>query len=69
MYTSIGAHSHSKRDGPGGKRYIGAFGECKNVGNIKKGEVITTKIYYDFGKRTRDTKKNGTPADLMGISM
>jgi hypothetical protein len=31
--------------------------------------VITTKVYYDFSKRPRDTLPNGAPADLMGISM
>jgi hypothetical protein len=67
--TSTSGHSHNKRDGPGGKKHITAFDECRNIGNIKKGDVITTKIYYDFNKRPRDTMKNGAPVDLMGISM
>jgi hypothetical protein len=61
-------HGHTKRDG-GAKAHIKSFGECREVGVIHKGDKVTTKIYYDFTKRPRDTNKDGSPADLMGISM
>jgi hypothetical protein len=64
-------HSHGRRDGPNPstQMHIKSFGECKEVGTISKGDKITTTIYYDFAKRRRDINKNGSPADLMGISM
>jgi hypothetical protein len=63
------SHRHSRRDDSPVKVHIKSFGECKEMGAIHKGDKITTKVYYDFTKRPRDTNKDGSPADLMGISM
>jgi hypothetical protein len=68
--TTTTGHSHAKRDGPKGKNsHILSFGECVDVGMINKGDVITTKVYYDFTKRPATPLANGHEDALMGISM
>jgi hypothetical protein len=66
--ADVGAHSHAKRDN-GAISHIVAFGECVEVGNIKKGDAITTKVYYNFDKRPSTPMPNGKLDGLMGISM
>jgi hypothetical protein len=64
---ALGGHGHAKRDG--GNSHILAFGECTDVGMIKKDDEITTKVYYDFTKRPATLMANGKEDALMGISM
>jgi hypothetical protein len=66
--TGTGTHGHKKRDGAG-TSHITAFGECLEVGKIKKGDAITTKVYYDFNQRPSEPMQNGKKDALMGISM
>lgn len=65
-----GGHGHggkTKRDSE--PSHIVQFGECKEVGTVKKGDVITTKVFYDFNKRPRTLLANGKEDPLMGVSM
>jgi len=66
--AGTGIHGHKKRDGVD-ISHITAFGECLEVGKIKKGDVITTKVYYDFNQRPSEPMPNGKKDALMGISM
>jgi hypothetical protein len=66
--AETGDHGHMKRDG-GGNAHIVAFGQCNAVGQIKKGDSITTKVYYNFDKRPSTKMSNGREDALMGISM
>jgi hypothetical protein len=67
-FAETGQHGHVKRDG-GGSSHIVAFGECLAVGQVKKGDVITTKVYYNFNQRPSMPMPNGKEDALMGISM
>jgi hypothetical protein len=62
------AHSHGKRDTKV-VQHIVAFGECIEVGHMKKGDAITTKVYYNFDQRPSAPMPNGKLDGLMGISM
>lgn len=67
-----GGHSHggkARRDGAPGPGHIVNFTECKEMGMVKKGDKITTKVYYDFAKRPASPMPNGKEDPLMGISM
>ena len=66
--ADTGQHSHMKRDGSGNSHIV-AFGECLELGQIKKGDVITTKVYYNFDQRPSTPMANGKRDALMGISM
>jgi hypothetical protein len=48
--------------------HIIGFSECTEAGTTKKGDLITTKVYYDFNKRPATLLANGKD-HLMEISM
>jgi hypothetical protein len=59
---------HLKRDGKGNSHIV-AFGECLEAGEVKKGDMINTKVYYNFDQRPPTPMANGRQDGLMGISM
>jgi hypothetical protein len=68
--TSAQTEGHGHKNGSdGGNSRIVAFGECLEVGQIKKGGIITTKVYYNFDQRHSMPMPNGKLDALMGISM
>jgi hypothetical protein len=63
-----GQYSYIKHD-DGGNSHIMAFGKCLEPGQIKKGDFITTKFYFDFDKRPSIQMGNGKLDELISTSM
>ena len=61
-------YSYIKFD-DGGNSHIMAFGKCLEPGEVKKGDFITTKFYFDLNKRLSIQMGNGKLDELISTSM
>ena len=49
--------------------HITSYGNCQKFGQVKKGDQITLKAHYDFGKNKPGVGTSGEPTGVMGIAM